>query len=369
MNISDSGVRRGVLGIVGPGTILQSLRSVAAATDQTFVEASLPVGRSEWESADLVVLDAAAARGCATRLPRREQVLLVADGVPTLADWQAATAVGAASVLGVPDDEAALVAAFAEPRVRTPGEGAVIAVVGGCGGAGASSLAAAVALEASRPRGAGTAGAWALLVDVDPLGAGLDLLLGIEGKPGLRWSGLAVEGGRVSAEALRAALPARSAALSVLSCDRGDTGAPTPAAVTAVVEAGRSVGGLVVCDVPRLPSAAGDSVLDVADLVVVVVPATVRGGVAAEHVLARVSERNPNQGIVVRGPAPGGLRSGDLAGSLGVPLLAAVRPEPGIDAMLERGGFDPGRRSPLAAGARAVLDVLAARPRRQGRAA
>ncbi|WFR72493.1 hypothetical protein P9209_00180 [Prescottella defluvii] len=54
----------------------------------------------------------------------------------------------------------------------------------------------------------------------------------------------------------------------------------------------------------------------------------------------------------------------DLADRLGVPLLAAVRPEPRIDEMLERGGLDLGRRSPLAAAARAVLDILAARPRR-----
>lgn len=371
MNNSEIADRRGVLGVVNAEAVLRSLRSVAAATDQTFVETTMPVGRADWESADLVVVDAAAAHECAARLPRRERVILVADGPPTLADWQAATAVGADRVLGIPEDEAALVAAFGDPGVRSSGDGAVVAVIGGCGGAGASCLAAAVALEAARPRASGPGTAWTLLVDADPLGAGLDLLLGIEAKSGLRWSGLAVEGGRVSADALRAALPACSATLSVLACDRagGGVGAPTPAAATAVVEAGRAVGGLVVCDVPRLPSAVGDSLLDAADLVVVVVPATVRGGVAAEHVLSRVSERNPNQGLVIRGPAPGGLRGGDLAESLGVPLLAAVRPEPGIDVMLERGGFDPGRRSPLATGARAVLDVVAARPRRLRRAA
>lgn len=371
MNNSGLGPRRGVLGVVDAGTVVQTLRSVAAATDQTFVESTRPVGRADWEAADLVVLDAVAARECAARLPRRERVVLVVDGAPTLTDWQAATAVGADRVLGIPEDEAALVAVFGESGARNTGDGAVVAVVGGCGGAGASSLAAAVALEAARPRSTAGPTPWTLLVDADPLGAGLDLLLGIEGQPGLRWSGLAVEGGRVSADALRAALPSYSPTLSVLACDRhvGDTGAPTPTAATAVAEAGRSVGGLVVCDVPRLPSSVGDSLLDVADLVVVVVPATVRGGVAAEHVVARVSERNPNQGIVVRGPAPGGLRSSDLAESLSAPLLAAIRPEPGIELMLERGRFATGRRSPLAAGARAVLDVLAARRRRRSWAA
>ncbi|MDH6284405.1 septum site-determining protein Ssd [Prescottella agglutinans] len=358
--------RPGVLGMVTARAVVQCLRSIAAVTDQTFVESSASVGRIEWESADLVVVDAEAARACAARLPRRDRVVVVSDGAPTLADWQAATAVGADRVLGVPDDEAVLVTVFGERGTRSVADGAVVVVTGGAGGAGASSLAAAVALEAGRPRDGRATAPWTLLVDADPLGGGLDLLLGIEGDPGLRWSGLAVEGGRVSADALRAALPARGSGLSVLACGRGRAGddRPTPAAAAAVVEAGRNAGGLVVCDVPRHPSAVGDVLLDAADLAVVVVPATVRGGLAAERVLAQVSERNPNQGIVIRGPAPGGLRGVDLADRLGVPLLAAVRPEPRIDAMLERGGLDLGRRSPLAAAARAVLDILAARPRR-----
>ena len=38
---------------------------------------------------------------------------------------------------------------------------------------------------------------------------------------------------------------------------------------------------------------------------------------------------NPNVGLVVRGPAPGGLRPVDVAGIVGLPLLAAMRPQPG----------------------------------------
>ncbi|WP_430335488.1 septum site-determining protein Ssd [Rhodococcus sp. ACT016] len=360
-----------VLGMVTGRALAQCLRSVAAVTDQTFVEAAAPVGRIDWKSADLVVVDAGAALECAARLPRRDRVVLVSDGAPTLADWQAATAVGADRVLGIPDDEAVLVSVFAERGTRTVADGAVVAVIGGSGGAGASSLATAVALESGRPDAGGGPAPWTLLVDADPLGGGLDLLLGIEGDPGLRWSGLAVEDGRVSADALRAALPSRGNAVSVLACGRGRSSSdgPTPAAAAAVVEAGRGAGGLVVCDVPRHPSAVADCILDAADLVAVVVPATVRGGLAAERVLARVAERNPHQGIVIRGPAPGGLRGRDLADRLGVPLLAAMRPESRLDAMLERGGLDLGRRSPLVAGARAVLDVLAARPRRGRRVA
>jgi hypothetical protein len=66
---------------------------------------------------------------------------------------------------------------------------------------------------------------------------------------------------------------------------------------------------------------------------------------------------------VVRGPAPGGLRSGDVADIVGLPLLAAMRPQPQLAAALEHGGLRLGRRSPLAAAARRVLTVLHQNPR------
>ncbi|QKT09861.1 septum site-determining protein Ssd [Rhodococcus sp. W8901] len=370
--------RPGVLALVSARAVVQTLRSVAAATDQTFDSMSGLPGRRAWEQADLVVVDTTAARECAARLPRRDRVLLVCDGPPTLPDWQAATAVGAESVLGVPEDEAALVTVFGDRGAGRQGDGTVVAVIGGCGGAGASTLAAAVAVESVGSRaprrtqrhgpGRNTASSTSstILLDADPMGGGVDLLLGLENAPGPRWSGLTVEGGQVSAEALHAALPSPRPGVGVLACDRGraHVAGPTPAAVTAVAEAGRRAGELVVCDIPRQASAASDSLLDIADIVVVVVPATVRAGLAAERVLARIAERNPNQGIVVRGPAPGGLRGADLSETLGVPLIAAMRPESHLDAMLERGGLDLGSRSPLGAGARAVLDLLGARPGR-----
>ncbi|MGW9568958.1 septum site-determining protein Ssd [Prescottella equi] len=353
---------RGVVAAVGERAVLEILRSVAAATDQSFAESAAPVGRSVWMSADLVVLDAAAARECAAGLPRRDRVVIVCSGVPGIADWQAAAEVGADRVLGLPADEDVLVAVFADRNTRREAGGAVVSVVAGSGGAGASTMAAAIALAGARARKTDRAPG-VLLLDADPLGSGLDLLLGVERAPGLRWSGLAVEGGRVLADALHAALPAQ-AGVSVLACDRDSrTGGLTPAAATAVVEAGRRAGCLVVCDVARHPGEVGESVVELSDLVVVVVPATVRGGVASGRVLSWITQRNPHRGIVVRGPAPGGLRGTDLAETLDAPVIAAMRPAPRLDAMLERGGLDPGERSPLAAAARSVLDVLAARPR------
>ncbi|TQF74977.1 hypothetical protein FK531_02665 [Rhodococcus spelaei] len=332
-----------------------SIRRAAAAADRPLAEHGGPVPRRAWDRAPHLLLDAGCAHECvAAGLPRRAAVQVVCIGTPGLSEWRAAAAVGAETVLTLPDDEAALVAALAQRAERAAGGGAMIAVLGGRGGAGASTLAAATALTASARRGRG-----GLLVDCDPRGGGLDLLLGVERNPGLRWPAVVIEGGAVSAAALHDALPRTDDGVAVLSCGRGaGAAAPGAAALRAVVEAGRGVGDLVVCDVPRQPGSATETVLDLADLVVVVVPAQLRAAAAAETLAAAVRGSHPNVGVVVRGPAPGGLRAADIADLLGLPLLAAMRPEPGLAGALERGGLRLRRRSPLTGAATALLDLL-----------
>ena len=67
---------------------------------------------------------------------------------------------------------------------------------------------------------------------------------------------------------------------------------------------------------------------------------------------------NPNLGLVVRGPSPGGLRATEVADITGLPLLASMRAQPQLAERLERGGLRMGRRSPLASAAAEVLAVL-----------
>ena len=228
--------------------------------------------------------------------------------------------------------------------------GAVIAVIGGRGGAGASVFAAALAQSAPD----------ALLIDADPWSGGIDLVLGTESESGLRWPDLALQGGRLNLAALRDALPRRHG-VSVLSGGRvgGDIDA---APLGAVIDAGSRGGATVICDVPRRSTAAAEIALDTADLVVVIAPADVRSCAAAAAITPWVSTVNPNAGVVVRGPAPGGLRSSDVAEIVGLPLLAAMRPQSDVAVVLERGGLRLRRRSPLAAAARRVLSVVHQHP-------
>jgi secretion/DNA translocation related CpaE-like protein len=223
-------------------------------------------------------------------------------------------------------------------------------VMGGRGGAGASLFATALARSARD----------ALLVDADPWSGGIDLVAGSEDKPGLRWPDLALEHGRLDFAALRQALP-RVGGLSVLSSARaGNDVEPGPLA--AVVDAGRRGGATVVCDLPRRLTRAVEFAVDTADLVVLVTTADIRGCAASTAVAAALSAINPNVGLVVRGPSPAGLRPVDVARTVELPLLAAMRAQPNLATMLERGGLRIGHRSPMTAAARRVLAVLARHP-------
>jgi secretion/DNA translocation related CpaE-like protein len=340
----------GILALVGDPAIRDDVDRVAAAAGLPVVHASDPSSRKVWTAAAAVLLDVAAARRCAHRaLPRRGRVVLLVRSEPLATDFQAAIAVGAQHVITMPAHDAALMAELsdaAEASRDTGRRGAVVGVIAGRGGAGASVFATALAQTAPD----------ALLIDADPWGGGIDLVLGSERETGLRWPDLALQGGRLSYTALRDALPQRRG-VSVLSGSR--TGSDIDAApLGAVIEAGSRGGATVICDLPRRSTGAVETVLDAADLVVVIAPADVRSCAAAAAIVPWVSEVNPNAGVVVRGPSPGGLRSADVAKIVGLPLLAAMRAQPGVADALECGGLRLRRRSPLAAAARRVLAVL-----------
>lgn len=345
-----------VLALIHDSRLRDEVRRVAAAAGRRLDERAAPVGRHPWTAAPLVVLDTEAAETCArTGHPRRPGVVTVTAGEAALDDWQAAAAIGAEHVIALPGSAVGLIEKFAEHAENRAEGGLVLAVAGAVGGAGASTLAAATALRSAT----GGFRRNTVLIDGAPHGGGIDLLLGIEKAPGLRWPDLVVENGRVSATALHNALPEAVTGLSVLSCGR-DSGARSDigsAAVHAVIEASHGAGDLVVCDVSSERGPHAGQMLDAADLVVLVVPAQLRAVAAARTVAAHIARRNPNQGLLVRGPAPGSLRGHEIAEVLDLPLLAAVRAQPGLPARLERGGLTL-RRGPLRDACDAVLSVL-----------
>lgn len=352
----------GVLAVLTERALRQEVDRVAAAVGVRVVHAGniSAVSRKAWSAAAAVLLDETAAGCCAqVGLPRRGHVIVVVATQPVTATWAAAVEVGARHVLTLPAQERELVRELAdagESARDTRARGEVVAVVGGRGGAGASLFAAALAQVATDP----------LLIDLDPWSGGVDLLVGAETTPGLRWPDLAPQGGRLNWPAVRDALPRRQG-ISILSGSR--RGYEMDAHATeAVVDAGRRGGATVICDLPRRLTDAAQTVLDTARLVVLVTPCDVRATAATAAVASVLAGVNPSIGLVVRGPSPGGLQASEVAAIAGVPLLASMKPAPGLAGQLEHGGLRLGRRSALARAARQVLALLpAAQP--EGRAA
>ncbi|MBY0441885.1 MAG: CpaE-like family protein [Mycobacteriaceae bacterium] len=342
---------------------------VTAAAGERVVYAGLGAlgkpgaNRKAWLAATAVLLDESAANWCAQRaLPRRAHVTVLASAQIATTTWAAAIAVGAQHVLQLPHQEQELIAELAdaaESALQERSCGDVVAVIGGCGGAGASLFAAALAQAAADP----------LLIDLDPWSGGIDLLLGGENASGLRWPDLTLRGGRLSWSAVQEALP-QHRGIRVLSGSRHsyelDAGP-----VDSLIDAGRRGGATVVCDLPRRLTDATHAALQGADLVVVVSPCQVRACAATAAIAPVLATINPNLGMVVRGPAPGGLRAAEIAQVAGVPLVASMRAEPRLAVLLEHGGLRLGRRSALAAAARHVLAVLSTNPelRRKSRRA
>ncbi|WP_196073438.1 septum site-determining protein Ssd [Nakamurella alba] len=341
--------------------VLDELLRVAAAAQVEVLHSRLPVSRQAWRTAPVVLLDAAVAdRLLASAPTRRDGVLAVTgpgrgSGPPV--DWPSLLALGVSAVHDLDVDDAALVGALTEAAAPGPEGGRVVAVTGAAGGVGTSVFAAALALVAAGR------GRQVVLGDGDPWGAGLDLLLGVEEQEGARWEALHAPTGSLGAQALHRSLPGIPVARGRVSVLGHDRTAPVPApsaTVEVVVRSVRRAGDLFVADLPGHPEPASDLVIGVADLVVLVTTSDVRGGFAAERAVERIRALGAEPGLVVRGPAPGGVGPEEIAAALGVELLAGYRPEPGLARDLEH-GRPPGHRGrgPLAVAAARVLDRVA----------
>ena len=268
-------------------------------------------------------------------------VVVLAVGPPPSDLWRHALAVGADQVAVLPEGDAWLLDRLSDAVSGPPG-GRVVAVVGGRGGAGASTLAVTLALAAGRRR------LHPLLVDADPLGGGIDLILGAEEVPGLRWPDVADVHGRLQPGLLVSSCPLvdgvrllswGAGPLTARSPGAVDAGplAAGPDAVRAVLEASVREAGVTVVDLPRAVDEAQAVVLERCRAVLLVVPAEVRAAAAAARLAAVVRSQVDDVRLVVRGPAPGGLPARAVADLLGLDLEAALPPEPGLAALLDRG--------------------------------
>lgn len=256
-------------------------------------------------------------------------------GVPTVlvsltqsdAVWAAAARLGADHVAVLPAAAEWLTIRMIH-AVEPPSEPAQTwGFVGGVGGAGTSVLACAVA------RCAAAQGVSTVLLDADPLGGGLDLVLGAEGAQGLRWPGLAASRGRLRPSTLRDSLP-RTGDLAVLSWDRTGTEELAPDVFEAVMSAAQQAFQLVVVDLPRH---APVQWARMCSELTVVVPGRVRGAVAASRVARRIEAVNSAIKVAVRDAGRGGVQPELLADTIDLPLIGTIKDDPQVASAVDRG--------------------------------
>lgn len=314
--------------------LLERVRDHATAVGMDLVDASGD-GSSAGRPA-AVVIDGAALADDARPLPGPSVPLLVVmDGpeVPVAA-WKRALGAGARAVITLPDgsDELlSLLAELARPRAAST----LVAVTGGCGGAGASSFAARLAAAA---RSSGPV----VLVDADPLGGGLDLLVEGVGSAGIGWAdaaGLGPDDG----EALREGLP-RVDEVSLLAAQ--DHGGPDASSLSKVLSALAPLGGTVIVD---LASALVPVAAEHADRVLLVVPTSDHAVRAAARRLRSWPQLDPPTQVVARRRGP--LSPPEVCEDLALPLAGSFRDSPrGTVPLLDvrRGGADRAARRLLA---------------------
>ncbi|TDD43378.1 hypothetical protein E1263_41735 [Kribbella antibiotica] len=327
------------------------LRLAAAASITPLVERDLQGLRRGWLNYPLVIVgDDLAAELAGTTPVRRTGVVLAGTGSDAL--YRHAFEVGAEAVFRLPADEVALAGRLVDTLDGHRRSAVTLAFVGGCGGAGATTMAAAVALAGKR-RGLQT-----MLIDGDPLGGGIELALGIERDPGQRWPELLNAAGRVSAAALRSALPTANG-LPVLSWDRSDVTALPPETMRSVLTAAQGGNDLVVLDLPRRPDPAVEEAFVRATATLLVVPCDIRSLAAAKRLAGPLAEVAGDLRVIARSSRRSTIPAADTASHLSLPLATSFADERDLPAAMDEGRLDPNPKGSLARAASVLLNLFA----------
>ncbi|GAA4815711.1 septum site determining protein [Nocardioides caeni] len=329
--------------------LLADLLPLAAAADVSpVVVHDAAAALAHWSRAPVVLVGPDAAEALAAIAPEaRARVYVVTRRAAPHELFRTTLALGAEQVVELPVSAGWLVELLADLTEQLPGRARVIGVVGGSGGAGATTLACALGQWAARSGPA-------VVIDCDPQGPGLDRMLGVERRDGFRWDALCQTTGRLSARALRDALP-RSGQLGVLSWYvDGRVQSLQAFAAREALSAARRGHAVVVLDLPRTRDPLLDELAARCDDLLVATVASVVGVAGAARMRARFVD-HPSAGLVVRGEA---FTDDEIRRAVGLPVRARMRDQRGLSEAVDL-GLGPLRstRGPLAGAVGSLLDT------------
>jgi secretion/DNA translocation related CpaE-like protein len=336
--------------VTGDDVLLDEVLRLAAAAGCTpEVAGDASAALRGWSGAPVVLVGADLAADLARAVPpRRPGVHVVTATDPPPPDlFPAALGLGAESVAALDAAGEWVVEVLTDLVDPGTARGLTVGVIGGSGGAGASTLACALGQVAARSGPA-------VVVDLDPLGPGLDRVLGLEDRDGVRWDDLAVTTGRLGARALRHALPGRGD-LRVLTWPAAPGVPPSPAVVRETLTAAQRGHDVVVVDLPRV-DADLDEVAARCDLLLVVAVGSVPGVASAARLCTTLPDPRRSRLVLRRAADPAAVEA-----AVGLPVLVAMTDQRGLDESIDLGlGPVRSRGGPLSRASREVLAALAA---------
>src|SRR5690625_248655 len=301
----------------GPDAALRELvadHATAAGLELVDEADTGPIAVQLMDAAALVTASGTAgfrSRGASVAAGAPPLLVVTGEQVVTTSAWRSALASGARALLQLPADSEQLLSHLSELS-RPRSDSTVIGVAAGHGGAGASSFAARLA-AAARPHGP------VVLIDGDPLGGGLDLLVEHGGAAGVCWSDLDGLGSQ-DGTALREGLPVVDEVALLVA---GDGAGPQAPALSRALTALAPGDGTVVVDLSASLVATAAVHLDHLLLVTT----------ATDHAVRAATRRLDSwplpaglTTVVVRRHGP--LHPSDVAEDLSLPLAAAFRDSP-----------------------------------------
>jgi secretion/DNA translocation related CpaE-like protein len=332
--------------ITRDSTLLDELQRLAAAAGLTpAIAHDETAALSAWHAAPLVFVGVDVAKSLARLTPpRRSGVHVVGwGGVPDDV-FRTALTLGAENVAELPRSDGWVTELMADLG-DTPTGSLTIGVIGGSGGAGATTFACALGQMAARSGPA-------VVVDADPLGPGVDRVLGLDGHDGIRWDALCQTTGRFSGRSLRDSLPRRDG-LGALTWHPGPQGSLQAFAVRNAVAAAQRGHDTVVLDLPRMVDPLVEELVARCDRVYVLTVPTVAGLASAVRLCSRFREPAPLR-LVLRGDD---VRPDVVARLTSIPVAAQMPDQRGLEEAIDLGlGPVRSRRGPLG---RTCLGLLA----------
>jgi secretion/DNA translocation related CpaE-like protein len=339
----DRAAPRPLIATADPALCDELARLAAAAGAPVEVVTSAHDVLRVWSTAPVVLVGADLVAPVVELAPQRRPGVQVVAWAPAPAGaFRDALLLGAERVLELPSGSELVAELLTDLEEAGRAEGTVIGVLGGSGGAGATTLACALGQVAA-------AVGPALVVDLDPLGPGCDRVLALDGAAGVRWDSLGTASGRLSGRSLREAVPRRDG-LGVLGWGPSTAGLEV-GAVREALSAARRGHATVIVDLPR-PDGLVVEVAARCALLALVVRPTVAGVASAARRVAALPD--PGRiGLVVRGPGADPRRVAALAGA---PVLTTIGDQRGLAEALDLGlGPVRSRRGPLVAACRSIL--------------